>query len=60
MEIFVKVRNVYGCDRIYPDCEASHLLLGLTGRKCFTQDDLSKLIRLGYNVVERSNQLGRE
>lgn len=60
MKIYIKVKNVYGCTRIYPDCEASRLLLGLTGRKCFTQDDCYTLFKLGYDVIERSNQLQME
>ena len=44
-------KNVYGRELIYPGCEASHLLVKLTGRKTFDQSDLKTLSLLGFEII---------
>lgn len=43
-------RNIYGRKRILPDCPTSLLLLKLTGRKTFYEEDLKVLLALGYII----------
>ena len=37
----LKIKNVYGVDRIYPACDMSEKLTLLTGRKTFDSQDLN-------------------
>lgn len=49
-KIKVSVKNVYGNELIYPECEQSKLLAQLTGRKTLTQDAISLIKQLGYEI----------
>ena len=51
MQITVKVKNVYGVDRIYPADLRARLLLALTGNKTFSASDLAVIKELGYEIV---------
>ncbi len=51
MQITVKVKNVYGVDRIYPVCEKAKLFLELTGNKTFSGLDIETIKRLGFEVL---------
>ena len=44
----LKIKNVYGVERIYPACDMSEKLTLLTGRKTFDSQDLSIIKSLGY------------
>ena len=46
--IYVTKKNVYGSLTIYPYCECAKLFCEITGRKTFTQSDISKIQKLGY------------
>ena len=47
-ELLVKVKSIYGIEKVYPDCEMGQLLAQLTGKKTFTNDNLGLLKKLGY------------
>jgi len=47
-ELLVKVKSIYGIDKVYPECEEGQLLAQLTGKKTFTNDNLGLLKKLGY------------
>lgn len=51
MNITVKVKNVYGVDRIYPVCDRAKLLLALTRRKSFSTSDTHLIKSLGYEII---------
>ena len=51
MQITVKVKNVYGVDRIYPVCEKAKLFLQLTGCRTFSKFDIETIRRIGYEIV---------
>ena len=51
MQITVKVKNVYGVDRIYPADLRARLLLALTGNKTFSTLDIETIKRLGFEVL---------
>lgn len=52
MEIQVSVKNVYGNEMIYPQCETAKKFLKLTGKKTFSTQDLNTIRLLGYAVVQ--------
>jgi|TARA_R110000868_G_scaffold287333_1_gene547715 hypothetical protein len=57
MEIKLKAKSVYGKVLVYPECETSHLLIRLTGKKTFDEHDLFVIERLGYSVSWQSEIL---
>lgn len=48
--IQVTVKNVYGTEMVYPVCETAKIFTSLTGKKTFTDSDLTDIKRLGFNV----------
>lgn len=43
-------KNVYGRELIYPACDISRLLVKLTDRKTFDENDLSVLREIGFEL----------
>lgn len=56
--IYVKTKNVYGRDLVYPSCEDSHKFAKLLGVKTFNSHQISMIIELGYIVKEDYLHLG--
>jgi hypothetical protein len=56
-EIYVKKKNVYGNELVYPDCETSILLSNLMPTKTFSPDDIRTLKQLGYKLKTKSEDL---
>lgn len=50
-KIHVRVKHVYGRERIYANCANAELLLRLTGAKTFDIKHIAILRELGYDVV---------
>lgn len=50
MNITIKIKTVYGVERIYPVCENAKLFLSLTGNKTFSLVDIEHIKALGYDV----------
>ena len=50
MEIQVKVKSVYGTDKVYPACEKSHAFACIAKSKTLTEDTLQEIYRLGYEI----------
>ena len=53
----VKIKNVYGVDRIYPVCDNAKLFVELIGNKTFYKSDIAKIKLLGYAVEVESQSL---
>lgn len=51
MNITIKVKNVYGVDRIYPVCDKAKLFIALTGNKTFSAGDIDRIKALGYQII---------
>lgn len=51
MELIMKVKQVYGKDMVYPDCEKSQLLSELLRKKTFDSKELQILAKLGYVIT---------
>lgn len=50
-EIKIKIKNVYGNDLMYPDCELSEFASKLVKKKTFDAGDINNLKEMGFNVI---------
>jgi hypothetical protein len=48
--IKVKIKQVYGIERIYPACEVASKLNSLTPSKTFSRRDIDIIKSLGYQI----------
>ena len=51
MEIQVKVKNVYGVEKIYPACEKAQCFANIAKSKTLTTETLYEIYKLGYDIV---------
>jgi len=51
MQIEVKIKNVYGNERIYPVCTNAKLFCNLTKTETITFQSLDVIKALGYKIV---------
>lgn len=49
-KIKVVVKNVYGNETIYPECETAQLFAQLTGNKTLTRNACVLISKLGYEI----------
>jgi hypothetical protein len=56
-DIYVKKKNVYGNELVYPDCDTSTLLSQLMPTKTFSSDDIRILKLLGYKLKTKPEEL---
>lgn len=52
MKIKLDVIEHFGKPRYYPACNLSRLMIELMGRKTFTQDQLSLILKSGIEIEE--------
>lgn len=57
MTIQVKIKNVYGCERIYPVNQKAVWLTSLTRKKTLDRDEIEVIKKLGYNVEVVADQI---
>ncbi len=50
MSIQVKIKNVYGTEKIYPVCEQAKLFAQLAGQKTLTTREINLIKQLGYEI----------
>ena len=50
MTITVKIRNVYGEERVYPVCEKAKIFARLAGTKTLTDHAIGLIKSLGYTI----------
>jgi len=55
---YVKVKNVYGEEKFYPDCAVADALADLAGTKTLTKNTMRKAYRLGIVFEVRAADLG--
>lgn len=55
--IYVKTKNVYGRELVYPSCHLSVMFARLLGVKSFSDNQLASIIELGYQI-EEDRQVG--
>ena len=56
-QIKVKLKNVYGQDLYYPACSKSKLFAQIAGTTTLTPETLSKIMFLGYEVINEPTKL---
>ena len=56
-ELEVSVKNVYGKDIVYPECDTSKLLAQLSGHRTLTGDAISILKNLGYTFAPITKEI---
>jgi len=56
-DIYVKKKNVYGNELIYPDCDISVLLSRLMPSKTFSSRDITTLKLLGYKIRTKAEEI---
>ena len=54
MNLIVKIKNVYGVDRIYPVCDKAQLFARISGNKTLLPVDIELIKKLGYNLTTES------
>ena len=54
--IYVKRKNVYGNELIYPVCQRAKRFAILTGQKTLSDGAIFQIKRLGYSVKEYINR----
>ena len=57
MKITVKIKNVFGHERIYPVCPQAKLFAQISGHKTLTRHAIILIKGLGYNVVQEVSEL---
>lgn len=50
-EIMVRIKNVYGVEKVYPVCEKAKLFSDIAGTTTLRPSDLKAIQELGYRVV---------
>jgi hypothetical protein len=57
MILYVKIKNVYGNELMYPDCPNSKLICDLAGTKTITPALKSKLLSGGYKLALKPQEI---
>lgn len=55
--IFIRIKNVYGVEKVYPDCPVSEVFASLTKTKTLSDNDLGNIMKLGYKIEVKSHNL---
>lgn len=50
MKILVSIKNVYGRETIYPECEKSKAFAAIAGNTTITPNTLELVKALGYSI----------
>lgn len=56
-KIYVKIKNVYGRELVYPSCHLAEKFALLLGVKSFSDNQLKAILELGY-LIEEDRQVG--
>ena len=57
MKAYIKVKNIYGVAKIYPDCDVSRSLVNLMNTKTIPIEKIYWIRQLGIELIERPVQL---
>lgn len=57
IKVFVKIKNVYGREMVYPACPVTEIIASIAKTKTLSQDDLSNMLKLGYEIQVNSQPL---
>lgn len=51
MEIKVKIKNVYGNETVYPECDKAKTFAKIAGQKTLTAATVAGIKQLGYAIL---------
>ena len=51
MELIVKIKTVYGVEKIYPVCEAAKTIAEIAGTTTLTKETIALAKKLGYWIT---------
>lgn len=54
LEISVKIKNVYGVEKIYPLCDKAKYFAAIAGTATLTENSIYFIQNLGYKIVEET------
>jgi len=57
MTLYVKIKNVFGKDLLYPDCPESKFICELCNSQTVTDSMRRILIRQGYSLATRPQEI---
>ena len=57
MTVKIKIKNVYGVERIYPVNGTAIFLTSLTRKKTLDRDEIETIKKLGYQVEVVADQI---
>ena len=57
IKVFVKIKNVYGREMVYPACPVTEIIASIAKTKTLSQDDLFNMLKLGYEIQVNSQPL---
>jgi len=57
MTLYVKIKNVYGKELMYPDCQESKFICDLAGTKTITDQLKRKLLSDRYTLALRPQEI---
>lgn len=57
MILYVKIKNVFGNELMYPDCPNSKLICDLAGTKTITDELKRKLMAGGYRLALKPQEI---
>ncbi len=57
MTITVKIKSVYGKEKVYPACDKSLLFAEIARTKTLQTDTINKIKELGYKIVVEQQTL---
>lgn len=52
MKLIIRIKNVFGTDRIYPANETAEKFLRLLGGKTFSESQIKHIRELGYEIEQ--------
>jgi ATP phosphoribosyltransferase len=58
LEIMVRIKNVYGTDKIYPVSPNAHLFADIAGTTTLRPSDLKAIQALGYKILIEQQTYG--
>jgi hypothetical protein len=57
MKAYIKIKNIYGVDKIYPDCDVSRSLVNLMNTKTIPIEKVYWIRQLGIELLQRPVEL---
>ena len=57
MKLIVKIKNIYGVERVYPVCEKSQIFARITGLKTLQPTVIKEIEKLGYKLETKGQKL---